>query len=299
MGLNLETLVGILVILILLIAADGFRRMLRERATRLRMSIRPSRRRVQDDDDDHSNDEHNPELPSGGARRVQRHVAAPGPDSQQALFDDEPDDDELYAQLEPEPEPVRAAPAARPDPLADKVPPRPAAPRQDLPQPAPAARAEPSRAARTPAPAAEPMEVVVVHLVAPAGERFAGATLLALLLESGLRYGEMDIFHCHRNEQGRDVLQFSMANAVVPGTFDIDAMEEQLYAGMTFFMGLPGPSRPVAALERMLDTVRMLAEALGGELKDEHRNVLTPQTMEHLRERVREFERRWHLLQEQ
>ena len=39
MGLNLETLIGILVILILLILADGVRRMIRERHGRLRMRI--------------------------------------------------------------------------------------------------------------------------------------------------------------------------------------------------------------------------------------------------------------------
>ena len=41
MGLNLETLIGILVILILLILADGVRRMIRERHGRLRMRIDP------------------------------------------------------------------------------------------------------------------------------------------------------------------------------------------------------------------------------------------------------------------
>ena len=41
MGLNLETLIGILVILILLILADGVRRMIKERQGRLRMRIDP------------------------------------------------------------------------------------------------------------------------------------------------------------------------------------------------------------------------------------------------------------------
>src|SRR5690606_10042278 len=70
MGLNLETLVGMLVILILLIMADGLRRMLRERNTRLRMKIEPRQHR--EDAEAGGGDRFNPELPSGGARVVQR-----------------------------------------------------------------------------------------------------------------------------------------------------------------------------------------------------------------------------------
>lgn len=383
MGLNLETLVGILVILILLIMADGLRRMLRERQDSLRMKIEPRRR---DNEDETPRSEHNPELPSGGARVVQRmlaqraeaeaaeaaaersaerarHAAGDLPAhqdpaahqdevlddageqtpplmmepeegrqapvhraSQQTLFseassddtqsddDDSPlprmrarrDDDEdqdAPATARPAAERPRYAaapsvPKARPagSSAARSEPARPD-PAREAPTPPPVARAE-----RKPAPVAEPpsepriapelMEVIVVHLIAQRGERFDGRDLLQQLLENGLRFGDMNIFHCHRNESGRDVLQFSMANAVEPGTFDIDTMESERFAGVTFFLKLPGPGRPMAALERMLETVRKLADALNGDLKDEQRSVLTPQTMEHLRQRVQEFERR-------
>ena len=42
----------------------------------------------------------------------------------------------------------------------------------------------------------------------------------------------------------------------------------------------------------MLTAGRRLAEGMNGDLKDEQHSVLTPQTMEHLRQRVQEFERR-------
>ena len=51
MGLNLETLIGILVILILLILADGLRRMFRERQGRLRMRIDPRYRDAPEEED--------------------------------------------------------------------------------------------------------------------------------------------------------------------------------------------------------------------------------------------------------
>ncbi|HAD44351.1 MAG TPA: cell division protein ZipA, partial [Alcanivorax sp.] len=136
------------------------------------------------------------------------------------------------------------------------------------------------------------LEVIVFHLIARRPERFDGQDMLRLLLENGLRYGDMHIFHRHRDVDGREQLEFSVANAVEPGTFDIDTMEDEQFAGITFFMKLPGPRDPLASLERMLTAGRRLAEGMNGDLKDEQHSVLTPQTMEHLRQRVQEFERR-------
>lgn len=42
----------------------------------------------------------------------------------------------------------------------------------------------------------------------------------------------------------------------------------------------------------MADAARGLADALGGELKDENRSVMTKQTIEHARQKVMEFERK-------
>ena len=83
-----------------------------------------------------------------------------------------------------------------------------------------------------------------------------------------------------------------MANALEPGIFDIDTMEEEQFSALSFFLKLPGPSRPREALDRMLASARKIAQSLDGELRDEQHSVLTPQTVEHLHERVQEFERR-------
>ena len=69
-------------------------------------------------------------------------------------------------------------------------------------------------------------------------------------------------------------------------------MEEKTFAGVTFFLKLPGPTDALGALDKMLSICRRLASELEGDLKDEQHSVLTPQTMEHLRQRVQEFERR-------
>lgn len=302
MGLNLETLIGILVILILLILADGMRRMIRERHGRLRMRIDP---RYRDQAEEEESKGYNPEL-IGSARVIRRAMEEAEQDErppmvmepdeaaanartaeQQSLFDGE-------QEPAPQPEPaqesyVEPTPAAK-VPVEERPPePRPqsrqAPPRQE-------ARVEPKPAPKAPREPQPVLEVIVVHLIAHRGAPFDGSALLRMLLEAGLRYGRMNIFHRHVSVEEVDELQFSMANAVEPGTFDLDTMEDKTFAGVTFFLKLPGPTDAIGALDKMLSICQRLAAELDGELKDEQHSVLTPQTMEHLRQRVQEFERR-------
>ncbi len=288
MGLNLETLIGILVILILLILADGVRRMIRERHGRLRMRI--DRRFRDQDGADGEDDDYLNELVGRPRRRSHAdealdevHDDEPAPASrpggeQQSLFDS--DDEEPLTQASADTPEREGQPASRAG--SEK----------------PAARADRKSAGKKSAgkkTADEPqpvLDVIVFHLIARRPERFDGKDMLRLMLENGLRYGDMNIFHRHRETRGEEELQFSVANAVKPGTFDIDNMEEEAFAGITFFMKLPGPGDALGALDRMLAIGRRMAEELDGELKDEQHSVLTPQTMEHLRQRVQEFERR-------
>ena len=46
------------------------------------------------------------------------------------------------------------------------------------------------------------------------------------------------------------------------------------------------------AFDRMIDTAKRLRAALDGELKDDNRSVMTAQTIEHYRQRIRDFELR-------
>jgi cell division protein ZipA len=50
----------------------------------------------------------------------------------------------------------------------------------------------------------------------PRRRGFKGPALLQNILESGLRFGEMDIFHRHESMAGNGEVLFSMANAVKP-----------------------------------------------------------------------------------
>ncbi|WP_071870615.1 cell division protein ZipA [Atopomonas hussainii] len=135
-------------------------------------------------------------------------------------------------------------------------------------------------------------EVLVINVISRAEEGFKGPELLQNILESGLRFGEMDIFHRHESMAGHGDILFSMANGVKPGTFDLDDFDHFRTRAVSFFLGMPGPRHPKQAFDVMVAAARKLASELDGELKDEQRSVLTAQTIEHYRQRIVEFERR-------
>ncbi|HSC69246.1 MAG TPA: cell division protein ZipA [Cellvibrio sp.] len=139
---------------------------------------------------------------------------------------------------------------------------------------------------------AEPEEVLIINIMAHKGEMFNGSELLDIVLQCGMRYGSMDIFHRHSDTKGEGALLFSMANMVKPGTFDLDAMDEFETPGVSLFMTLPINADSMQSFDLMADTARAIAETLGGELKDEQRSVMTRQTLEHCRQRIRDFERK-------
>ena len=135
-------------------------------------------------------------------------------------------------------------------------------------------------------------EVLVISVISRSEGGFKGPALLQNILESGLRFGEMDIFHRHESMAGNGEVLFSMANAVKPGIFDLDDIDHFSTRAVSFFLGLPGPRHPKQAFDVMVAAARKLSHELDGELKDDQRSVLTAQTIEHYRQRIVEFERR-------
>ncbi|WP_027350639.1 cell division protein ZipA C-terminal FtsZ-binding domain-containing protein [Halotalea alkalilenta] len=139
-------------------------------------------------------------------------------------------------------------------------------------------------------------EVLVINVVARDGERFHGIDLLQLLLACGLRYGpEGGLFHRFETESEQSPLQFSVVNALKPGSFPIEEMETFSTRGVTFLMPLPSADDSSGAFAAMFETAKVLVRNLHGELRDEQQSVMTAQTVEFTRQRVHEFERRMRL----
>ncbi len=131
--------------------------------------------------------------------------------------------------------------------------------------------------------------VIVLNVMAKAGRQFAGMDVLDALYANYLRHGEMMIFHRYSEEGDRRPI-FSLANTVEPGTFDLNTIEQLQTPGLSLFMQLPAPIDSREAFELMLKTGRNLAEQLGGDLCDERRNVLTLQSIGHLKEQIESFQ---------
>ena len=148
-----------------------------------------------------------------------------------------------------------------------------------------AAEASPESAASVPV-----EELIVLNLLAGPDRPFTGDELFTTLRTCGLKFGDMNIFH--RVEPLTKAVQYSVASAVEPGTFDMADMEAIRCPGLCMFMQLPGPEEPSVAFEDMLSVAKSVVKSLGGDIRDEHRNVMTPQTEEHYRQRIVDFSRR-------
>ena len=122
-----------------------------------------------------------------------------------------------------------------------------------------------------------PERFVILYVAAIHGP-FEGQHLLECLLDQGMTFGEMDIFH--RTSDAGKIL-FSSANAVAPGTFVVSEMHQIKTPAISLFMQANLLNDPLAAYDQMVEVAQNLALDLVGEVKDESRSVLTPQTIEH------------------
>jgi cell division protein ZipA len=134
-----------------------------------------------------------------------------------------------------------------------------------------------------------PDEVIVLHVVGD----IQGTVLLQQMTELGFKFGEFDIFHRHVDTAGNGPVLFSLANMFNPGSFVIEQIETFQTDGVALFLALPIKSNSLQAFTMMHNAAVKLAAAIGkGQVLDEHRNLLTRQAVQHLHQRIREYERK-------
>ncbi len=239
------------------------------------------------DEDKHDLSYFKAELPNGGARLVSdpEQVALDLDEEVPVLMDPVEMGDETDAKDLVEETNVRRQPASgRPKPVAEATQQVPAG----VDEKAVEAERPPRKMQR---PSADCPEYFVILYVAAIHEPFEGQQLLECLLDQGMTYGDMDIFHCC-SEAGK--ILFSTANAVAPGTFVVSEMHEIKTPAISLFMRAHQLNDPVAVYDHMVEVAQNLALDLVGEVKDESRSVLTPQTIEHGRQSLVEFVHRYY-----
>ncbi len=139
-------------------------------------------------------------------------------------------------------------------------------------------------AVAAPAAAIEMEELVVISVIAAAGEVFPGEALARAFANNKLCYGDKAIFHRILRQAGSDVSVFGVANLYKPGDFgngDLDGFET---AGITLFLELPAPIDGLQAFDDFVHTAERLAVELGGQLHDHKRCVVTHQALMQKRE---------------
>jgi len=135
-----------------------------------------------------------------------------------------------------------------------------------------------------------PKSPVVLSLhITPRAGAFAGEAIARATGRCGIEPGEMDIFHYYADAESREHPVFSMANMVKPGTFPFGDMAEFESPGLTMFSQVEGASDDPSRLEAMLTAAHCLADQLKAEIRNETRELLTPEAEECLRDRVHEL----------
>jgi len=136
--------------------------------------------------------------------------------------------------------------------------------------------------------------LIQLTVLAPQSGRFDPHFLKQTLDDSGMRHGDLNIYHYYRRprselEPNHGQRLFSIANLVEPGYFDPEDMGTYRTPGLALFLQLPGPIDGVLAFEKMHQMGEMLARRLSGILCDEKHNKLTQQSVTHIKDEIAEY----------
>ena len=132
-------------------------------------------------------------------------------------------------------------------------------------------------------------EGIILNVHSNKGELFTSSKFLPILEKNGLKFGEMSIFHYKVNLKEKSLKLFSVANMVSPGTFEDCNSRIIKTPGLSFFMEIPSFADPEECFNFMLQCAQQVADSLGGNVLDEGRNLLTPQSIENYRKKINEI----------
>jgi len=133
--------------------------------------------------------------------------------------------------------------------------------------------------------------LLVLNIKPKTGESFSGTNILQATKAAGMQFGMHDIFHRYTIVHDRVIKTpvCSLANMFEPGTFDFSDPETVEAPGLVMFMQLPGPVDAETAFDNTLRTAQKISLALDARLCDESHSILTTQTIEHLKEKMKAY----------
>lgn len=133
-------------------------------------------------------------------------------------------------------------------------------------------------------------KIVTLRFVPKNNEELDLEQTVLALRNAGLQRGKYGIFHYFLDKGADDKeAEFSVANLIEPGSFDLSDIKGNVISGMTFFMELPGCGDPIARFDRMVSIARDLKQILAAELLDEEGSHWSIQRERYIREEIIEY----------
>ncbi len=127
-------------------------------------------------------------------------------------------------------------------------------------------------------------KLIQFSIVARNDEGFNGAELKAAFDRVGLTYGEsVQVFE---RLDDNNLVDFTVASMVDPGTFPVFNLEQFYCPGIVFFMQPRVLDDPAKVFETFIQTMRFLAADLDGVIWDHQRQPLTEETVKAFRQKL-------------
>lgn len=123
--------------------------------------------------------------------------------------------------------------------------------------------------------------VIQFSVIATKGKKLYGDDLDSSLVNLGLKFGEMGIYHCQFDSGDLDC--FNVANRVEPGSFPMDRLKDFSTDGVVFFMQPINQNDALAVFEKMVESSQKLAKKLDGILLDENQCLLDETVISNIR----------------
>lgn len=128
--------------------------------------------------------------------------------------------------------------------------------------------------------------LLVVYVMAPRSRTFRGEQVVVACQNQGLQHGERNIFHWYGKHGS---IQFSVASAAKPGSFDLDNIQQMTTPGLSFILDMKMLEAPRSVFKTMLEVAHEIANQLGGDVLDDHHERLTALTVSDYLARVKTF----------
>lgn len=138
------------------------------------------------------------------------------------------------------------------------------------------------------------IETIALILVAPDNDPYLGSEIFSVIrnFDLPLVMGKDGFLEQVTTTYFGDEIEFSVANLIHPGSFDVPNVMQMKLPGILFFMDIPTPDYQKDTFDQMLRVAARFGNELGGTLLDQDKRPLTAQGVEALRHHIGQLDER-------